>query len=185
MPENEGKTKLKDYLDYAGILLCNVNPQLPSLSDIGCRWRDATDLIDDHGLFYCKAYRKRTSYLSGEAYFLLKQCRRSRPLKGASERLYKLIKEAGALETDQLKSLAGMEGPAFTKAFDFLLENLYVTAFRNGRILNPNWSTFVYITAEAWEEAVEKPFLRGEPWARLQELLLKTMPLPELEKLVK
>ena len=185
MPQNEGKTKLKAYLDYAGILLCNVNPHLPSLSDLDCQWTDATGLIDDHGLFYCKAYRKRTTYLSEEAYFLLKQCRRRKPLKGASERLYELIQESGPLETDQLKALAGMEGPAFTKAFDFLLENLYVTAFRNGRILNPNWSTFVYSTAEAWEEAAAKPSLIGEPWARLQELLLKTMPLSELERLVK
>lgn len=56
--------KLRDYIDYAGILTCNVNPYLPSLSDIGCDWSDAVALIDSHDLFYCKAYRKRTTYLS-------------------------------------------------------------------------------------------------------------------------
>lgn len=185
MPQTKEKTKLKNYLNYAGILLCNVNPYLPSLSDIDCQWTDATALIDDHELFYSKAYRKRTTYLSQEAYFLLKQCRTRKPLKGASERLYELLKESGPMETEQLKVLAGMDGPAFTKAFDFLLENLYVTAFKNGRILNPNWSTFVYSTAETWETTVEKPSLEGDPQTRLQELLLKTMPLEEFAKLIK
>lgn len=70
------KTSLLDYLNYAGILTCNENQYLPCISDIGCGMQDVSDLIDSYDLFYCKAYRKRTTYLSREAYFLLKQCLR-------------------------------------------------------------------------------------------------------------
>ena len=45
---------LQGYLEAAGILTCNVNPYLPSLSDVGCTWGDAAAVIDRHGLFYCK-----------------------------------------------------------------------------------------------------------------------------------
>lgn len=36
MDSAENRRKLIDYLNFAGILTCNVNPWLPSLSDIGC-----------------------------------------------------------------------------------------------------------------------------------------------------
>ena len=34
------------YLDRNGILLCNTNPELPALEDVGCSWSDVTELID-------------------------------------------------------------------------------------------------------------------------------------------
>lgn len=63
-----------------GILLCNTNPDLPALEDIGCGWGDVTELIDRQELFYCKAFRKRTTYLSKETYYLLKEVRQKKPL---------------------------------------------------------------------------------------------------------
>ena len=63
------------YLEKHGILLCNQNPLLPSLEDIGCSWSDVVELIDNHQLFYCKVFQKRTTYLSAEAYYRLKQVR--------------------------------------------------------------------------------------------------------------
>ena len=63
---------LQSYLEINGILLCNRNPDLPALEDVGCTWQDVTELIDQHKLFYSKAFRKRTTYLSPEAYYLLK-----------------------------------------------------------------------------------------------------------------
>ena len=56
--------RLLEYLENYGILLCNTNPELPALEDIGCTWGDVTALIDRQELFYCKAFKKRTTYLS-------------------------------------------------------------------------------------------------------------------------
>lgn len=172
--------KLYNYLQFAGILTCNVNPYLPSLSDIGCEWCDATALIDSHGLFYTKVYRKRTAYLSNEVYFLLSKCFVKKPLDEHSGRLYELIKESGPSDTETLKILSCMEQSHFKKAFDFLLENLYITAFQNGKMINPNWSTFLYSTAEAWEKAVRTPIQKACSAAKLKNILKRTMPEKEL-----
>ena len=71
---------LQSYLGDNGILLCNRNPDLPALEDVGCTWQDVTELIDRHELFYSKAFRKRTTYLSPEAYYLLKAAKPQKPL---------------------------------------------------------------------------------------------------------
>ena len=42
-------SKLLKYLDYAGILTCNINPYLPALDDIGRTWNDVVGLIDGCG----------------------------------------------------------------------------------------------------------------------------------------
>ena len=47
---------LLNYLEHNGILLCNQNPFLPALEDIGCSWNDVVELIDNHQLFYCSDY---------------------------------------------------------------------------------------------------------------------------------
>lgn len=52
---------LLKYLQKYGILLCNTNPDLPALENIGCGWSDVTELIDRRELFYCKAFRDRKS----------------------------------------------------------------------------------------------------------------------------
>lgn len=46
---------LERYLREYGLLLCNQNPELPALEDIGAGWQDVTALIDAHRLFYSKA----------------------------------------------------------------------------------------------------------------------------------
>lgn len=181
----ETQKKLEDYLNFAGILTCNVNPYLPCLSDIGCEWGDLTAVIDGHGLFFCKSYRKRTTYLSVPVYFLLKQCTVQKPLAGAPELLYEALKSHGPAETETLKALVHMESKTFSKAMDFLLENRYATAFRNGKPLNPTWSTFFYSTAAVWEAAVPHPLPSAEPLRELKAILTRTMTEKEFEKLIK
>lgn len=177
--------KLIEYLNFAGILTCNVNPYLPSLSDIGCGWGDVTALIDAHELFYCKAYRKRTTYLSNKVYFLLKQCRAQKPLDKKARRIYELLKGMEFGEIADLKAAACMEPKTFSKAFDLLLESCSITAFKNGKTLNPNWSTFVYSTAETWEKYAEKVPAAGDAKAELKSILLTTMSEKEFEKFIK
>lgn len=45
---------LEQYLQAYGLLLCNQNPELPALEDIGARWQDVTALIDAHRLFIAR-----------------------------------------------------------------------------------------------------------------------------------
>lgn len=184
MSNAQSSNKLKDYLHFAGILTCNDNPYLPSLADIGCGWEDVTALIDAHELFYCKAYRKRTTYLSNEVYFLLKQCRAQKPLYDEARKIYELLKSAEPLEISEIKSAVLMPSAAFSKVFNFLLENIYITAFQNGKILNPSWSTFIYSTAEYWEHSVKKAPETADARSQLKNILLTTMPEKEFEKFI-
>ena len=80
--------RLRQYLNQNGILLCSANPELPALEDIGCGWSDVTELIDRQELFYCKSFRKRTTYLSKGTYYLLKKVRQKKPLTPAAQRIY-------------------------------------------------------------------------------------------------
>ena len=180
--------KLLQYLNCFGILSCNVNPFLPALPDIGCAWEDVAALIDARELFYCKAWRGRTVYLSREAYRLMKACRAARPSTPEADRLYGMLSGGPPLGTDELKRLAGLDPKAYAKGFQRLLEDMRVTALKNGRPLNPSWSTFLYGTAEAWERlaGTEPCGLRPEEAReRLRALLGPTVPDREFARLVR
>lgn len=145
--------RLLFYLETNGILLCNQNPFLPALEDIGCGWKDVTELIDSHELFYSKVFKGRTTYLSVEAYLLLKAVREEKPLTSQAEYVFSLLDGNPPADIRFLKAAAApvLSGKDFREAFDFLLRNLYITAVRNGRQLNENWSEFLYGTAKQWE----------------------------------
>lgn len=88
-------------------------------------------------------------------------------------------------EVPEIRALSGMDAKRFSKAFQFLLENGYITAFKNGRIRNPNWSTFIYSTAETWEKYVSKVSAKNDAKTELKTILSRTMPEKELDKLIK
>lgn len=168
-------SRLLHYLQKYGILLCNHNPDLPALEDIGCSWGDVTELIDRQELFYCKAFRKRTTYLSKETYYLLKEVRQKKPLTPAAQRIYAILEECPMAEADFLKTVSGLDAKSYREGFGFLLQNLYMTALHNGKPLNENWSTFLYGTAAEWERRAPAPILAGDAEKRLWEILSQTM----------
>ena len=165
---------LLKYLQEYGILLCNTNPDLPALEDIGCGWGDVTELIDRQELFYCKAFRKRTTYLSKETYYLLKEVRQKKPLTPSAQRIYAILENGAEAETGFLKAVSGLDGKAYREGVDFLLQNLYVTALRNGKLLNESWSTFLYAAAE-WEKCAPAAVPIENASERLWEILSQTM----------
>ena len=177
--------RLLDYLETNGILLCNANPYLPALEDVGCVWQDVTELIDRHLLFYSKAFQKRTAYLSQEVYYLLKAVRPQKPLTPAAETLYGLLKQVPMAETPFLKRVSALSAKKYSQGFDFLLQNLYITAVKNGTVLNENWSTFYYGTAEEWEKNSTNIFSCADPAARLWEILSHTMTEKQFHTFVK
>lgn len=180
-----GAEGLMRYLEVTGILGCNVNPYLPSLSDVGCTWGDAVALIDRHRVFVSKVYRKRTVYLSPQVYYLLKACRTRPPMGAEAAQVYRLLEEGGAMEAGDLRALSQLPQAAFAKALDFLLEQMYVTALENGHYLNENWSTYRYGTAEAWERLTPPGPLPENPEARLREILERNLPPEEAARLLK
>ena len=176
---------MEEYMQAMGILSCNRNPYLPSLEDLGFTWGEMTALLDKHELFYCKAYRKRTVYLSPRAYFLLRLCRPRPPLAGEAAALYRLLEQTGPIETVELKRLAGLGPKEFQRGFDFLLQNLYATALENGEVRNPNWSTFRYGTAEQWVELAAQQQPSIDPEGELRALLSKNLAEQEVLRLLK
>ncbi len=167
--------KLIQYIDANGILLCNANPYLPSLDDIGCSWNDVTEAIDQHELFYSKAFKKRTTYLSKEVYYLLKAIKNPKPITPSAERIYSLLNNNPDAETTFLKEASGLDSKAYKEGFDFLLQNLYITALQNGTTLNANWSTFCYGTSLEWEKHSPNIYNCDNARERLWEILSGTM----------
>jgi len=184
MREESTAVTLKNYLDYAGILACNENPYLKCLSDIGCGWGDVVALIDAHEVFYCKAYRKRTTYLSIELYFLLKEVRAQRQMDDTAAGVYDLLRNQ-PMDMEMLRMLTRLDRRELNKANQFLLGNLYITAMGTGRELNPNWSTFIYGTAQEWETHVKKPDIGDTPEERLRAILGRSMSEREIDRLLK
>ncbi len=172
------------YLDRNGILLCNANPELPALEDVGCSWSDVTELIDRQELFYCKAFKKRTTYLSAKAYYLLKEIRWKKPLTPAAQKIHDILEDGAAVDTAFLKAVSGLDAKGFREGFDLLLQNLYITALYNGKPLNENWSAFLYGTAEEWEERVPAPAPVENPGERLWEILGQTMTERQFKSLI-
>lgn len=123
---------LSEYLQVNGILLCNANPDLPALENIGCSWQDVVGLIQTYQLFYSKVLKKRTTYLSLEAYYLLKSIKRPKALMEPANRIYSILEENPVSDTAFLKQAAGLSSKEYQQGFDFLLQNLYVTALQNG-----------------------------------------------------
>lgn len=74
-----------------------------------------------------------------------------------------------------MKAVAGLDAMSYREGFDFLLQNLYITALHNGRPLNENWSTFLYGTAEEWEKRAPAPAPVEDAGERLREILSRTM----------
>ena len=177
--------QLKKYLDATGILACNTDAYLHCLEDIGCTWADAVELIEKKELFLCKAYRKRTVYLSPRVYHLLKGCRYQRPMPEPAARLCQILQTSPGLETGELRELAQMDQRTLLTAMDFLLEELYITAVGNGHWLNPNWSTYRYGTAEAWEREAAPGQEEEHPRETLQEFLSWSMPEEEIRRLIR
>ncbi len=176
---------MQAWLTQNGILLCNRNPDLPALEDIGCTWRDAMELIDSHLAFYSKAYKKRTAYLSPKAYYLIKAIRPQRPVAGPARELYSVILENPGADAAFLKSACAMESRDYRAGMDFLLQNLYVTAIASGRKLSENWSELLYCTAGEWERLAPAIAPAEDPRGRLWELVGSVMTEKQFKSLIR
>ena len=106
-------------------------------------------------------------------------------MTGDAAAICAILEQAGPMETEELRRLSGLPTPRYVKAFDLLLENLYVTALRNGHYISENWSGLFYCTAGAWEACVPPPELPGDPEAALYAILGRTLPGAEVARLLR
>ncbi|MDF2485160.1 MAG: hypothetical protein K0R46_1328 [Herbinix sp.] len=166
--------ELREYIDTNGILLCNVNKDLPSLCGLGYNMENIIGLIELHQVFYCKTYKKRSTYLSVKAYQFLKRCKSDKPLYPEAQIIYHAIRKCDFIDKDEFRLSFSLDKKAFDKAFDFLLENLYITAFA-GKRLNPNWYSYLYCNSERWEEEVTGMHFNGNAKEALRILVGKHM----------
>ncbi len=161
---------LRDYIDTHGILLCNENPDLPSLCSLGYNMENIIGLIEHHQVVYCKAFKKRSSYLSVKAYQLLKRTRTLKELYPEAKRVYHEIKGYDYFDKEEIKKSFDMEKKVFDRAFDFLLENLYITAYAGKRI-NPNWYSYLYCSMNRFEKEVTGLHFNGNAKEALWKLV--------------
>ncbi len=176
--------ELLEYIEKNGILLCNENNELPSLSGLGYSMENIIGLIELHQVFYCKSYKKRSTYLSVRAYQLLTRCKERKELTTEAAALYDEIKKYDYVDKDELKQSIGMDKKAYDKAFDFLLENLYITAYAGKRI-NANWYSYLYCTTERWNKEVSGLHYNGNAREALRKLVGRNLEEKQFDALMK
>lgn len=166
---------LLDDLDRHGILLCNESPELPSLCGLGYSMENIIGLIEQKKAFYCKAYQKRSTYLSVQAYQHLNRCRAKRPLSEQARTILRAMAGKPAVDKEELRASLQLEKKEFDRAFDRLLEDLFITAI-GGKRLNPNWYGYLYCTCEVWMQGVPGLHFMGDSRAVLRALFGPSMP---------
>ncbi|MDF2905931.1 MAG: hypothetical protein K0R34_1252 [Herbinix sp.] len=166
--------ELREYLDTNGILLCNENDILPSLCSLGYNMENIIGLIEQHQVFYCKAFKKRSTYLSIRAYQLLKRTKTVKELYPEAKMIFNDMKRYDFIDKEEFKANYNMEKKVFDKAFDFLLENLYITACA-GKRLNPNWYSYLYCSSERFEKEIGGLHYNGNSKEALCKLIGKNM----------
>lgn len=144
---------LKSYFARFGMLLCNDNHLLPSLSSVGGDWNGIVSLIEQGNVFYSKLFNGRVTYLSREFYAQVKPYRqRFRKVSPTSKRIFTFLNEYGPANTAKIKSALMLSSKEFSEGMDGLFKELLITALERDRTMNINWSSFYYGTYEAWED---------------------------------
>ena len=77
-----------------------------------------------------------------------------------------------------------MDTKTFNKAFEFLLENLYITACA-GKKLNANWYSYLYCTADIFNKNINGLHFNGDCKEALWNIVKKTMDKESFEILCK
>ncbi len=177
---------IRTYLNEYGILSCNTNKYLPSLDDVGGDWNAIVHLIEQREVFHSKVFKGRTTYLSKEAYTLLKPYKQNvLGLSETSRKIYDFLIEFGQANTTIIKDMLLLSGKAFAQNFDVLQSRLLVTAIKTDNIINQSWSSFVWGTYLDWEKGTELSICENEQSSfRLTELLSKSLSLKDVKKLM-
>lgn len=146
--------ELEEIINKTGILLCNEDKDIPSLSSLGYTMPDIIALIQHKKVFYCKLYKKKSTYLSVDTYLHLRRILQHQPLTESEIIILDFMKNKESVDKTELKNALSIEKKEFDKAFDSLLEKCLITAI-GGREINPNWFEYLYCTSEVWKKGIE------------------------------
>lgn len=185
--ENVGNVRNEELLAYFeknGFLLMNEHKTLPSLEELGYNMQNLVYLIEDRKVFYTKALGKKAIYLSTRAYQLLKRVKPVKPLTEDAKTILDEMKRFECVDKADVRKKLGMDAKTFDKAFDFLLDNLFITAYA-GKKLNPNWYSYLYSTTEQFSKTVEGLHFNGDPKKALWDMVKNTMDEKSFELLCK
>lgn len=105
----ERQEELRYYIDSHGILLCNENKDLPSLYGLRYNIENIIALIEQKKVFYCKAYKKRSTYLSIQAYQHLDRCLSKKPLTVDAKNIFDAMKSKPIVDKDELRITLAMD----------------------------------------------------------------------------
>lgn len=183
MEANAKKLRLNTVIKDIGMLLLNENKQFLSVMELGGDWDTIMSLIEEREVFFSKVYKKRTTYLSRELYFLLKRFRQRTLLGYTEQKIYEFLSQCGGADTETIKAALMIEDKKFKKAMDKLLESMNVTVLHRARTLNPQWSSFLWGTFEQWEEGCENVELSqndDENMKKIESILIKSMSRKEI-----
>ena len=123
---------------------------------------------------YTKALAGRAVYLSPRAFRLLCRVKPQKPLTEAAQQILRALRAYDGADKETLCAAVQMEKKSFSKAFDFLLENLYVTVCA-GRRLTPSWYAYIYCTREQFCRGLSELHVSGDPKDALWAVVGKTM----------
>ncbi|MBB6214070.1 hypothetical protein HNQ80_000139 [Anaerosolibacter carboniphilus] len=174
---------LQNYMNTYGILSCNLNKYLPAIDEVGGNWNAIITLIEQREVFHCKAYRKRTTYLSKELYYLLKPHKQqTASLPDFSKKILNFLSEYGPANTTTIKNVLFLSNKEFSIHFDLLLQEMLVTVIKKDSTINQTWSSFIWGTYTDWEKTTN--CYRDKDDEYLIELLSKSLSSKEITKLM-
>lgn len=181
---NVRNLELLDYFEENGFLLMNEHPTLPSIESLGYNMQNLVYLIENHQIFYTKAFGKRPIYLSIKCYQLLKQIKNIKPLSEDNKLVYNELSKYEYADKSDIRKRLEMDTKSFNKAFEFLLENLYITACA-GKKLNANWYSYLYCTIDTFNKNINGLHFNGDCKEALWNIVKKTMDKESFEILCK
>ncbi len=176
--------ELEAVINQHGILLCNENKDIPSLSSLGYTMPDIITLIEQKKVFYCKLYMKKSTYLSVDTYLHFKRILKSNSLQDSEKMILDFMKNKECVDKNDIKTSLSIEKKEFDKAFDSLLAQCLITAI-GGKQINPNWFEYLYCTSEMWKKGVEGLHTKANSKDILWNRFKAFMSEKQFEKMIK
>ena len=153
MPATAEAERLNAYFRQYGLLLCNENRELPSLSSVGGDWAAIVAFMTAGQVFYSKFYKHRVTYLSRECYAHIKPYRqRLSKVSPEAKSIYAFLSSVGQASTADIANALMLPKKALSTAMDELFAELLVTVIAQDRTINISWSSFLWGTYETWEQ---------------------------------
>lgn len=175
------------YVNRFGMIGCNSNKYVTSISEMGISLNAVMELIDHKEIFYTKVFMRRTVYISKQLYFLLKAIKGCKAHNYYESHILEIMKMLQPVSTKYLKAACKICNGKYNENFNKLLENMSITAYCTYEFMNPHWASMLYVTSSKWEEEIKYPSIecpREEAEEKIKSILSNTIGQKYIEKLI-